>query len=163
MFIQKMFLTGYILITATILVSCSATGPLFKESSKVDDWATVYIYRPRVFCLSARKPDIYINGVKIIELQNNGYTSFRLKPNTNLIESKGLNDSPSMHTKINFELFDTNQYYIEYHIVCNWGIIGMNGYAIFKVKEKIVALPEISQTHYQAPLIEYVESSTSQQ
>ncbi|MBF0353044.1 MAG: DUF2846 domain-containing protein [SAR324 cluster bacterium] len=152
---------SYIVGICAILNSCSATGPTFIDAKKSDSFALIYIYRPNVFCGSARKPDISINDNKILELQNNGYTQIYVKPGDIHIKASGIDNTPRLNTSLNINVETYKSYFIRYNVECEIFLFLVEPFAKFQLVEQSINLREISQTHYQPPLIEYVEPAES--
>lgn len=78
-----------------LLTSCSPSGPSYTpdlvHTNKA--YATLVIYRPYSFFLSARTPDISINGIKSCELTNGGFFTKNVEIGKQTISSS-LWDSP---------------------------------------------------------------------
>lgn len=72
--------TLYVLFIALFITACSATGPKFKQVNiETNDKSILYIYRPDAFALKAVQSHFNLDGTKVIELKNNGYTYIQLE------------------------------------------------------------------------------------
>lgn len=86
-------------LLSSLLIGCSATGPLFREVDvERQDQSIIYVYRIDTGTLAGRKACFSLDGERLAELKNNGYTYFMTSPGTHKIRfhwEKKAFDSPS--------------------------------------------------------------------
>ncbi|MBV9991855.1 MAG: hypothetical protein JOZ72_11240 [Alphaproteobacteria bacterium] len=59
---------------ALALCACAATGPKFSPVSPPEGSAVVYVYRMNHFAMSMSDVHIYLDGKKVFDLANEGYS-----------------------------------------------------------------------------------------
>lgn len=62
------------------LTGCSETGALYVAKPLDPQKSLVYVYRPDTRAMSARTISIEVDGTKLAEIKNNGYSAFYLEP-----------------------------------------------------------------------------------
>lgn len=148
-----------IIITLSImllLISCSASGPVFKPEPAADkNTATVYIYRPWKYFNAAGYPDIYINDKHMFALKNQGYGVVHLNPNQYVIRADKssilMNNWYPGPNSINLTIEANKEYYIRVSpqsdsITPIANTVMITGSTEIILVPKILALKEISET-----------------
>lgn len=70
-----------IVLLASLIAGCSATGSIYKPVDTIDsEHALIYIYRPGTYTLSAHKAEFEFDGDAVGSLSNNGYMYIVTKP-----------------------------------------------------------------------------------
>ena len=70
-----------IIFLSLLIIGCSATGPEFQRVAKVVETdALVYLYRPARFKGAAIVPPVFIDGIELFDLPNDGYAVLNLGP-----------------------------------------------------------------------------------
>ncbi len=105
-----------IILTSLLLsIACAATGPVFKPEIVSNNTGIVYIYRPDVFCLSARSVDINVDQRQIGMLKNGGYLWVRLPPGPHLISTKGVEN---LEVSSVIQVLPGRSHYVKWKAVC---------------------------------------------
>ena len=137
-----------LIILACLLMSCEATGPKFKVSQEpVLNNALVYLYREDAFYLGGADAYFYVNDVHIVDVGNNGYTSFYLpKGNYKLRQEWGVIAADPIEFNMSLRAGQTVYYRISTRDS------GPNAYRwkISQVSAEI-GRKEISTTRYEKP------------
>jgi hypothetical protein len=81
---MKSIVCNSLLPLAMLLLSaCSATGPKFTEAAQpAANETLIYMYRPEKDFFFAIQSHFYIDGKKVVSLNNGGYSAFYLAPGT---------------------------------------------------------------------------------
>jgi hypothetical protein len=67
-----------VLLGATLLAGCSATGPVYQTAPAPDEGnVLVYLYRPSRFAMGGQDAHFSVNDVNIASLSTGGYTWFQ--------------------------------------------------------------------------------------
>jgi len=102
-----------------LLISCSASGPLYQAASApTNGKSLVYIYRPDVsYALGGRSAYIFIDGKDIVHLDRGGYTYAYIDSGSHLIKQKwpldliGFKDS-----ELSFNAEANKSYYFKFWV-----------------------------------------------
>lgn len=140
---------------ATMVISCSSSGPTFKLAGHVPkEVATIYIYRPFMTYNMAGWPDIYINGKKEFALKNNAYNMLQLTPGKHEIKAKGskhLTDWFPKPVSLKFDFVAGEEYFVRVlpkftDSMSIGSVVAVSGSAQISIIPKQAALKEISET-----------------
>lgn len=137
---------------ALLISGCSASGPPFSpappgESSK----AILYVYRPKAFAQSAASFDTFVDGIKIVELKNEGYTWIYVPAGEHKVLMQLGMGGPKIATKFTAEA--GKNHYVKVGSTWSTAVIVTSTKTKIGVVEEKDALPEIRLTKYQ-PAIE---------
>ena len=75
-------------VAALALCACTATGPKFAPLSPPEGKAVVYVYRMNHFAMSMSDVHIYLDGKKVFDLTNDGYSTLTLAPGHYVISER---------------------------------------------------------------------------
>lgn len=69
-----------VLVAASLVAGCAASGPVFTEAPSSPEKALIYIYRQPGFALSGQTAGFTLDGKPITELDAGGYSFFHVAP-----------------------------------------------------------------------------------
>lgn len=137
-----------ILLVATIVAGCSATGPIFQDAkTPMAGCGLVYVYRPDSFVFSARDAYFYINDVNVADVSNKGYTAFYLAAGDYQFKQKWPIDVPAKAIEVPFTVAAGETHYFRFTTTSGQGqLIWALSHPDIKTGRS-----EISSQHFQEP------------
>lgn len=144
-------LAGFLLLLA--LAGCASAGKPFKPLGGVSkDKAVVYLYRPS--CMPyLRKPDVYLNNKKIIELANETYYPLSLPEGKYRVKVDWPDDTFIKDATVEFPVKAGESYYLRVDsggtlgsvfMVGGTAIMTMNSNSAIRLESKKRALSELN-------------------
>lgn len=108
--------SSYVLFVL-LLAACAGNGPKYAENegqNSADEFSHLYIYRPAGMFEAAVAPDIYVDGVKVLNIKNGSYTRIPLHKDEYLVELRGTWHKPTPTESISFAVNPPQDYYMKY-------------------------------------------------
>ncbi|MGK5091925.1 DUF2846 domain-containing protein [Deltaproteobacteria bacterium TL4] len=142
-------------VSVTVLSSCDSSLAVKIDSPQPKgEEVLLTIYRPYGFCWRLRHPYLYLNGIQIMQLQNNGYIQLLLKPGKHHIELKGTWEMQVASVEQTVQA--GKEYYYKYDVGCFLGLFPVGFIELYEVPQK-VAVSEIEGMTYQPSKVPPIE------